>query len=320
MTTTVNLRTPGIQINSGKYKVKLNGDEYEVNIEHMKNYENLKNLTGIGVSVSGSGSVEFGDDHLNGIADVLDVTIIFPEKYDIEPLDPIMLMKSTDEISKHVEELKKKCLICINRVIEVIRASTNHYWITELALRDIYIQKITVNPKNGKSHWFSAMKGSGIEIVQIPMSSQANKIKQIDKFLKDEIYTPVEQHLFLDALNYFSLTRYNESIIAANISLELTATRRLYEILSSKHGEIDAKNMLSASLKTKKFNRFMDIEFKKHTDQSLADDASLFEGLGRIRTIRKNTIHPQTKKISKEECMYTISTIHKIFLWIINCH
>lgn len=293
-------------VDEGVYDVSLNGKIAKITIKLLQNFGGMK-LLGLNIDTTGSGRVTFNPD-LHGVANYSQIEIEFPYSTNFD--------EDFTKVRARTYSLKQDCVFYLNRLIEVVRIHTNQYSIQKIKEIDIIspIQEEIIDENNKKRH--SSSWDFQTRNFPIKMNEQAKVNEKILKSLLNESDIAVHNNLFLDAINYYVNGDFNQAVIIMNISLEVFVSEYLFQILL-----IQGLNYADAKKKVSKyfsdtFHKVMDKAFLDIEERSLKNNEILWKKFNESRQIRKNAIHPHTKKLSDKEAFETMIKIIEIIHWI----
>jgi len=293
-------------VDEGVYDVSLNGKTAKISIKLLQNFGGMK-LLGFNIQTEGSGRISMNPD-VHGVANYSQIEIELP--YSIKSQEGITVNPLSDN------RLKKDYVSYLNRLIEIVRIHTNQYSIQKIKESDIVspIEEIIID-ENGKERYSMSM---GISMRTFPVNSieQSKVNEKILKSLLNETQITIHENLFLDAINYYVNGDFNQAVIVMNILLEVLVSEYLYQVLTSKgikHAETKKKisNYFSG-----KFHKVMDKAFLETQKRSLKDNEILWKKFDESRRIRKNALHPFTKKLSEKEAFETMLKILEVIRWV----
>lgn len=284
-------------VEDGDYPVSIKGQEAKISIRNIPvNEKHFERLTGFKIVKSGGGSVKLVDD-TRGISVISQVEILIPYV--------------TDEIY-----FLQLVLEYLNRLLDVWRFVTGKFWLREsVSDRDIVSMHWEKRCPSGEGR--NGMFAFGLP-GQIKVSTKIRKTSDalpiIYQFLIDETRIPLFQVLNLNALNHYTERRYNLAIIEMNVALEDYTTRYLAKRLSD---EGLPKEEISRKLnKYDRFHKMLDRGLKEIVGHSLKENIELWKDFNRMRTIRKNAIHPFVRKSSYKDATDVMNIATKIAEWI----
>jgi hypothetical protein len=303
----VDLSLPFAAIDEGDYQVRLGDLTFQLKITHIQNPCGLKEFLKMGVE-EGKAKVEF-DGY--GIANYSRLQIILP--YQREDHDEKLVNSSLPPSYS----LKKDCILILNRLIDVVRFETRQHWIPYINEKMIHGYRKRSFDDSGKQIEDVTQLdfGSGMQLVR-PSRTQEEACKHIHDRLKNGNVISIHELLYFDALRYFEEGRINESVILANISLEEFVIAYLYNKANAKFGKDKAEKILIQIEGTKKFAKVLTAQLKTIVDISLEENKDLWEKYDFIRRIRKQTVHPHTRRISVTEASNVLDFTYQIGDWI----
>jgi hypothetical protein len=223
----VNLIVSFTFTSDGSYPIPL-ADEKTANITIAHATSGIA-ATGI-IGTTTQRNVQLLPDDPNCFMNISNISIELP--FLIESSEPglALSMMSNMDTRPDIQAIKKHCLACLNRLIDVVRYCTRRYWMRTLRGQDLFIYNIT-REKNGNAEgeqFFSPPSGYNYPIQIIDEDSVKPGILEM---LQKRTPLPLSLKLWLDGLSLYSSGRFNEAVINANISLEVF----LDEYLSEKY-------------------------------------------------------------------------------------
>ncbi len=315
--TIVNFVLPFVTVEEGKYEVSLDGKIAKITISFQQNPESFEKVTKLKFQDRGDVKLNILPDP-HGIVNYTNVTIEIPSYYDPNKGKPIVI---DDSITN---PLKQDCISYINRLVEVVRFSTSKYWIPRINEQDILTFEYTTTDDSGKTRsglYSDFGRGRTFPLV---IRQQVTVQEQISDFLRNEGKIPLDQNLFLDSINYFVIGSFNEAVIIVNVALEVLVQKHLFERFKNKGFQDDDANkkvdkIFSKEKKNGKkgLHKILTVDFEEIGKKSLENSLDLWIKFNKMRSTRKNAIHPKTKKIPPEEAKNTIETGFQIANWIL---
>jgi hypothetical protein len=239
---------------------------------------------------------------------------------------PDSVTDSKDGVSKDMREthlsIQRYTIDYLNRLVEVIRYTTHRYWIRRLSGFYINIYNIEIIGDDGRGRsitMFGAPRGYTVPIVIRPEEEVKT---DLDKMLLDEDPIPISENLMLDALQFCSYGHFSESIIVANISIEVFVERKIFiDLVSQKVSEesaLEISNRVSESFE-KGMKYFFFERYRKNKsqyDEKLLQSDLVWKTVENIRNVRRSLIHPQIGKLSYEETLKTLNEIFYLINWL----
>jgi hypothetical protein len=142
--------------------------------------------------------------------------------------------------------------------------------------------------------------------------------------LKNEDKIPRYENLLLDSYHYFSRYQFNTAIILCNVALEAIVANHLYtKLIKSGNTPQKAFNTISDIFSLRKssgekggLHQVLGNDFQGIDGRSFKDNHDLWEKFNRIRTIRKNAVHPHITTLNEEKARETMLNIMDIIKWI----
>lgn len=221
------------------------------------------------------------------------------------------------------EAIKRECVLCLNRLIDVVRYKTQFYLIERVTEHDIFLFNFKIIKEDGKTRVGGAMNFGG---PYFPLDSIPETIveSEISKMLMDESsIVPFYENLRLDSFHYFSTRQFNVSVIIANIALESIVADHLFNKLIMKGlSSVDADSTIEHLFSLKRsggekggLHRVMSKDFEA-IDGRCFKSSNLWKKFEVVRTRRKNVIHPYTTELDEQTALQTIKDVMEIIDWI----
>jgi hypothetical protein len=204
----------------------------------------------------------------------------------------------------------------LNRMLDVWRFVTGKFWLKEaVSDKDILTMKWEIRPLLGeKQEGFFGFGLPGALRLPVDMRDLPDALPTIIKYLEDERTIPLFHILKLNAWNHFIERRFDLAIIEINIALEEYVTRYLIsKLLGKGNTREDAQKRIG---KYEGLSKKMDKGFKDICGFSLKDDQELRAKFIKMRSLRKNSIHPFVRKASYQDAMDVMKTISDIIEWM----
>jgi hypothetical protein len=133
--TIVKLIIPFTFSTGSDYQIKLqeNDDLIKISIKYIQYKGALIQEMGI--------NVDLLKDDTERELNFSNITIEFPYRYNINyPIcNPKYGIQSRKDAAQEIERLKRDCITCLNRLIEVIRSKTSRYWLRFVSERHLNI-------------------------------------------------------------------------------------------------------------------------------------------------------------------------------------
>lgn len=297
--TIIKFHLPFQLVEEGDYDVTIEGQSAKISIINIPTKETFETISGFQRITSGGGKVQLSDD-TRGVSIISYINI--------------SMQYFTDE-----RFFLQLGLEYMNRLLDVWRFTTGRFWLKD-GVSDRDIVKMDWERISG-----SGVKTKGIFAFGIPgnikistkIIETKDALPKIFKYLVDETRVPLFSILRLNALNHYTERKYGLAILEMNIALEDYARGYLANKLLTKGLSNDDVNR---KFKTydENFHKMMTKGFKEITGHSLEDNPMLWKGFNRMRTKRKNAIHPILKKSSFEDATEVIKTATYIAEWISN--
>ncbi len=265
------------------------------------------------VSTSGGGSVDYNAD-VHGIFNFSKVKMKL-EKNDECNLN-CLIEQYTHEMESYVDLVLKEISIkVINRLIEVVRNSTNNYWIRFINLRDIHAFEIYDISQNPPMVHMGMDFSHGFMFPDIQIEEQNSMNEKIISDLTSNTTVPTWKNLFLDGVNYFTMERFNEAILIVNVALEAFTAEYIIKKLkeSSKNDDEAWERMKSLP---KSMNKMYGKHFPKIDGRDFKEENELWSKLKNARDMRTSAAHSFTKKMNLNEALKVILDIKDILEWV----
>ena len=310
--TLVEFMVPSVFVDEGQYEVSLNGNVAKVSVSFIQNREVMNRITG---TQSVGKATMTPDTH--GIANISKVAIELP--YGQDRLSEQIPGASIVSMLSMMRTVKLECILVLNRLIEVVRAATNRYWITSFSERDILGYTAKVVGDDGKG-WelFSLDYGQGLA-PPLPLMTLEQPVvaSQIAKALKEEREVPFDHTLILDSFNYFMTRRFNEAVILLNTALEVSIANYLVSKLIQDGASLEEATRKVRTIFGKRLHRVMKKHFKEVDGRSLESDAELWKRFNRARYMRANAMHSHARKLTEQEARDAMQDIAEVMQWVL---
>jgi len=305
---TVDLTLPfDILIDEGKYDVSIDNKISKINVSYEQNLEGMENIADMKFHSTGGGSASMSSDS-HGIVRITKISLEFTD------LDNSVFGHEGDPLSKSYL-LKKICVSYLNRLIQIVRWKTGKFWMP-LVTEDA-ILGFTKNLSDGKRFDDGFVMDFGrTRTYPINTKNQSDVKDKINDLLKNEDPIPLDESLFLDALNYYVKGRYNEVIILINVSLEIFLQKYLFSILSKTMSNEEAskqvRKLFSDGLHRMFKGKFIQIDGRK-----LEEDSEMWKTFENLRDTRLYAIHaPYVTEISEGGASSNLNKALKLIRWI----
>jgi hypothetical protein len=274
--------------------------------------------TGI-IGTTSHGNIQLLPDDPNGFMNISNISIELP--FLIESSEPGLSfsMMSNMDTRPDIQEIKKHCLECLNRLIDVVRYNTKRYWMRTLREQDLFIYKIT-REKNGREEdelFFSPPSGYNYPVQIIDEDSVKPSILEM---LQKRTPLPLYLKLWLDGLSLYSSGRFNEAVINANISFEVF----LDEYLSEKYKAAGKSDEEIEQLLAKDFkdgmHKLMRRQFfagQSHEDLTNTGDP-IYLKFDNFRKKRTNAIHHRMRNITMPEALQVLRESNDVVIWVMD--
>jgi len=297
----VEFKIPKVFADDETYEVKINDDLIKITTRLEQNTSGLENLTGL----KAHGNVKLSADN-KGIFNITKITIEFP-----------FLIGKKIDIGSGMN-VKQNCVLCINRLIEVIRFETRKYWITPISEHDILgysTYRIDDDGKRIDEFLQDFGSGLGFPITEIEQS-QVNE--SINRKLKEGIDVKIYHNLFLDSVNYYITRRFHEAVILSNTALEFLTFSYLNFIINKRfENNEDKKKNLLKKIKDAHLNPKLSTVFFEIAGDSLKNYNYPWSKYDYARKMRTKLIHGYGGRISEKETRDTLTYISETMHWIL---
>ncbi|MGI8833245.1 MAG: hypothetical protein ACR2IS_11495 [Nitrososphaeraceae archaeon] len=213
--------------------------------------------------------------------------------------------------------LKLACVQLLNKLGQIIRVTTNNFWIRSINLRDVF--NFYVLNKNTKQFILAMDPGQGYYFPNLKTIEQNKAKAEIEETLTADLPVPPWKELYLDAINYFTIGRYNESVIIMNIALESFVAEHFFQQLKENPDLIQKKENPKdevLDILGHKFHKVMEKYFITIDGRSFKNQEELWTKFDDARTTRKYAVHSFTKMISHETAKRVLDNIMEIMDWI----
>jgi hypothetical protein len=302
--TRVSLIIPFTFAAEGRYQVSIDKTIASIEVTYVPNDEALNKIMGI---VS-EGKRQIMPDDPEGMVNISKVVIEFPFEYSAADLGSEGLEKFT--------RIKNLCVTYLNRVQEVIRYCTNRYWLRPLSPYHLNIYNIETYDDMGKGKQIFLFTPPSANLFPLAVRECREVESQISEMLMNETEVSLPFNLYLNALNFFHFFSFAESMITANIALEVFVWRYLVEKYGSEGKSEDEAKKIVGNLFDDGLQKAIRKRYFHNFDKKSRDDHPIWKKLVNVRNRRKNVIHPQIKKPSLEETRQVLLDIPDIINWI----
>lgn len=138
--------------------------------------------------------------------------------------------------------------------------------------------------------------------------------------LANESFIPVEEDLIMDSLQFYSYGQFGESIIVANMALEVYIARKIFADLRNQGLSLEEAEKISDKISSKgvedgmKYFFFQRFKNKKNQyDQDMLASDPIWTTIINIRRDRRRVIHPTIGETTPQG---TMELLQKIFLLV----
>jgi hypothetical protein len=315
--TIVELTVPFTFVAGGSYRVTIDEKICVMSITIEQHHE-LANRVYPDIQFVGS-ITSFPADH-HGLFEISRARMEFP--YIIEPIkvnDIVGEGKVIERDSMFIAA-EVECLAYLDRLIRVVKYTTNKYWLSPLSSRDFVINTIVTEPDEGTGKKYSGMDEKMINPFKLIVSEESQSKSIIDRFLLNEEEIPFYNDTFLDSFNAFDTRRFNEAVILINAAFEgFVAYFLIGKLIESGYSEENARKEVQKRFSREKraLHIVMSSDFKEIVGKSLEEDnKDLWDKFQYARNKRKNAVHPYISQISESDASLTISNILMVINWI----
>ena len=304
--TFVKLLIPFTFSDEKEYLVKLSGQIASIKIKHIKNSEGIEKIKNIIIH----GNPKMVPDDPEGLMFFSEVEIEFP--FSIQAL-------SKEYNVDDVTLLTYICTNYLNRLSEVIRYFTHRYWIMPISENIIDIISIESEDENSRKPYmpfrFGYPQGHVFPMI---IYNESDKQNIINKVLQEGQSLHLNENLILDSLHFFYSGRFSESIMIANIALEVCVDEFLMEKYLAEGNSYETALALVDKFFKGKFHQTM----KKAFFNTMTDEERLnhkmWKKLESIRNIRRSVIHSYPKKADRNDAYNLLIDLIDLRIWIIN--
>jgi hypothetical protein len=205
----------------------------------------------------------------------------------------------------------------LNRLGQTVRVTTNNFWIRSINMRDMF--DFRLYDKDSRISMITFDPGHVYYFPRLVVYEQSKVKAEIEEALRVDLQIPAWKDLYLDAINYFTIGRFNESVIIMNIALESFVAEHLYQKLIT-HPELIRKKQNAKdevlNIFGDKFHKVMEKSFEIVDGRSFKEQQDLWTKFNDVRNTRKLAIHSFTKRISGEEAKKVLDYIIEVINWI----
>ena len=267
----------------------------KITIILVQNYEASKKIMGMELITSGEGAkVDMNADE-HGLVNFTNVKMEIEDKTEMTLTQLYDAEKITDYM------IKNSVMIILNRLGEVVRHATNNYYIRSVNLRDIQKFEMADLTRIPNRVRISSYPSHGYQFPDFKIFEQSQMKEKIKKDLIEDVNLPTWKSLLLDAINLFTVARYNEAVIISNVALESFIADHLYNKLNQKYPDKAAADNKARILRhPKSLHRIMKKHFIEIDGRKLKDNLTLWDKFDKIRKfIRPSAMHSFTDKIDQ---------------------
>jgi len=323
--TIAKLAVPFTLVEEGTYPITIDGKMAEIKITYEMSKGRANEIMSMGLQSKGEGHLRMDRDH-HGITQFVKAVIEFP--FHIEPdIIDISKIKQTPNfqissnvpfIKNHTAPVARQCLAYMNRLVEVVRVLTSKYWLPSLSERDIVINAIDIVNDDGTIEMVMPFLGVGLGLhLPIEIRNESSMKSAILDVLANEKDVGFFNGLILDAINYFSIGKFNEAVIVLHVGFEALIEDHLLTKLLEKGTKIEDAREAIGKVFNDKFHTVMRKHFHNIDGRDFEADEELWKRFDDARAIRKQAMHPRTRKLTEEETESTMRDIFEIVRWII---
>jgi len=306
---TVEFTIPQVFADEGEYDILFDDMMVKITISLIQNNPSLENVGGMTVSASGSGRVSISSDPF-GIANITKIKIEFPKiispKLDEKEINPTNVSLT----------VKQECIKYVNRLIEIVRIHTCRYWLRYVSEQDILgYSSIQIDDNNKGTKTMGMDFGSGLSF-PIKVLEQKQVHAEIFESLKINRKISYDQNLFLDAISYYYVRRFNTAVTIMYVALEVAVSNYIVFKLTQKNIPEDEIRQIMKRVLKSRISKILDTHLKENTGKSLKENDELWEKFEKIRNTRKSVVHPYPKILDQKEAYDTLTGIQEILGWL----
>src|SRR5215218_5110851 len=184
----------------------------------------------------------------------------------------------------------------LNRLQEVIRYSTNRYWLRSVSPYHLNICYMERYDDLGKGTQTSLSAPPSANFFPLPVRKYSEVESQISEMLMNETTVSLPDKLYLDALNFFHFFSFAEAIITANIALDVFVWGYLLEKYRYEGKSEDESAKIIGNLFDDGLQKAIKKRYFNNFDDKSRDEHPIWKKLVNVRNRRKNVIHPHIKK------------------------
>jgi len=283
-----------------------------VEIKLVQNFDGAEKIMGMEITTSGQGAKVDMDADYHGLVNFTSVKMELSDKSDCTM--ECYLDKFGD---KFEYVIKVTCMQVLNILARTVRHVTNNYWIRYINLRDIVNFQVFDLSTNPPQACISINPSHGYSFPNFNISAQSATKNEIDRILREQTRIPIWKNLFLDSINYFTMSRYNESVVTVNIALESFVATHLYNKLNQQFPHDVQENRMMVIKLPKSLHEIMKKHFPKIDGRNFEAQRDLWKRFDIIRVyIRTRAMHSFTMALDEKTAYDTIHGIREIIKWI----
>jgi hypothetical protein len=278
----------------------------KVQIKLEQSFSKSEQIAGFKIEKSGGSKVDTTVDE-HGIINHTKVLLEFEDnKNYLNNVDKYDLLQQM-----HIP-LKLASQQVLNRLGQIVRVTTNNFWIRSVNLRDMF--DFRLYDKDTRIFMITFDPGHGYHFPGLNVLEQSKVKGEIEDAL-----IPTWKDLYLDAINYFTIGRFNESVIIMNTALESFVAEHFYQKLQTHPELIQKKENAKEEVLDifgNKFHKVMEKYFGIIDGRSFKEQQDLWTKFNNARNTRRLAIHSFTRRISDEKAKEALDGIMEIINWI----
>lgn len=298
-------------VDEDEYQMSYQKVSVNITIKLVQNCEAAEKVMGMKISTVGEGAkVDMNADE-HGLVNFTNVKMEIEDKSETT----LMQLYDAEKISDFM--IKKTVMQILNRLGEVVRHATNNYYIRSVNLRDVQNFVIADLSKSSPMVIVSNYPSHGHQFPNFNILEQSQVKEKINRDLIEETNLPTWKSLLLDAINFFTVARYNEAVIISNVVLESFIADHLYNKLNQKYPDKTAENKTRILRHPKSLHKIMKKHFIEIDGRKLKDNPTSWDKFDKIRRfIRPRAMHLFTAKVDPNTSFETIQYVREIMRWI----
>jgi len=299
-----------------RFQFRFKDTEVKAEIKLLQNFEGAKKIMGMEISTSGEGAkVDMNADYY-GLVNYTGVRMeLTDDRSNTTGFNDQMFL-DIESGFKFDYSMKVTCMQILNIIVKTVRHVTNNYLVRYVSLRDIVnfqIFNLSVSPPQV---CISMNPGHGYAFPNFKILSQYQEKSEINRILNEGRIIPIWKNLFLDSINYFTMSRYNESVVTVNIALESFVATHLYNKLNLKSPDNGQENREEILKLPKSLHEVMRKKFPKYDGRNFEAQNRLWRIFDTIREYRTKAVHSFTMGLDEKIANDTIHSTREIIKWI----